>query len=359
MQQRLLDAPRTAVEDPPPPAPFVVRDPSGTTSCGRELLGEALPASPRRRRLFHPERGWFRRIERELAHLLASRVYPRVPGISRPYDRQLERTLILSETEIELPGLGVSFDGARLLLITDVHAGPFLSREVLRRTFERLAAVEPDLILLGGDLTTSCLEDFLRFRDSFRALRAPLGVFSVLGNHDHYTEDPLRLRTEIEAEGIRVLHNAWTAVEREGSRLTLAGVDDLLMGRPDLDRALCGAPAPVILLSHNPDLLFDAQRRGVALMLSGHTHAGQIRVPGLPVIVRQSRYRLDAGRYRAGATELVVSRGLGVVGLPWRIACPPEAVLVRIRRTPTAASPPRSSFPSPTAAPRRGRSALP
>jgi hypothetical protein len=66
-------------------------------------------------------------------------------------------------------------------------------------------------------------------------------------------------------------------------------------------------------------------------MLSGHTHAGQIRVPGLPVIVRQSRYRLDEGRYRAGATELVVSRGLGAVGLPLRIACPPEAVLVRIR----------------------------
>lgn len=357
MQHRLLDAPRTAVEEPPPQ--LAASGPPGLISCGRELLGESAPASPRQRRLFHPERGWFRRIERELAHLLASSVYPRIPGISRPYDRQLRRTLILSEAEIDLPGLGAAFDGARLLLITDVHAGPFVSRDVLRRTFERLAGVEPDLILLGGDLTTSRLEDFLRFRETFRALRAPLGVFAVFGNHDHYTEDPLRLRAEIEAVGIRVLHNAWAAVERGGSLLALAGVDDLLMGRPDLDRALCGAPAPVILLSHNPDVLFDAERRGVALVLSGHTHAGQIRVPGLPVIVRQSRYRLDCGRYRAGATELVVSRGLGAVGLPCRVACPPEAVLVRIRRTPAAASPPRSSSPCPTAAPRRGRSGLP
>ena len=73
-------------------------------------------------------------------------------------------------------------------------------------------------------------------------------------------------------------------------------------------------------------------REDVGLVLSGHTHAGQIRVPRLPVLVRQSRYRLDEGRYRAGATELVVSRGLGVVGLPCRLACPPEAVLLRLKR---------------------------
>ena len=80
-----------------------------------------------------------------------------------------------------------------------------------------------------------------------------------------------------------------------------------MLGQPDLDAALAGTTPPVLLLSHNPDLFFDAARRGVALMLAGHTHGGQIRIPGLPVWVRQSRYRLDEGRYRSGATELVVS----------------------------------------------------
>jgi predicted MPP superfamily phosphohydrolase len=90
-----------------------------------------------------------------------------------------------------------------------------------------------------------------------------------------------------------------------------------------------------VLLSHNPDLFFEAAHAGVALMLSGHTHGGQVRLPRLPPLLRQSRFGLDEGRFSAGQTELVVSRGLGVVALPWRVACPPEAVLVRIiRRAP-------------------------
>jgi predicted MPP superfamily phosphohydrolase len=171
----------------------------------------------------------------------------------------------------------------------------------------------------------------VRFRGPFRALRAPLGTWAVLGNHDHYTGELPALREELHAAGIGLLQDAWTPIEAAGAAFTLAGVDDLLLGQPDLDRALDGAPAPLVLLSHNPDLLFEAARRGVALMLSGHTHAGQVRIPRLPVLVRQSRYRLDEGRYRAGATELIVSRGLGAVGLPWRVACPPEGVLIRLR----------------------------
>ena len=115
--------------------------------------------------------------------------------------------------------------------------------------------------------------------------------------------------------------------------MVVAGIDDLLMGRPDLDAALAGVPrgVPVLLLSHNPDILFEAAAKGVDLVLAGHTHGGQMRVPGLPVLVRMSRFRLDEGRYRFDSTELVVSRGLGAVGLPLRVACPPEAVLLTLR----------------------------
>ena len=109
--------------------------------------------------------------------------------------------------------------------------------------------------------------------------------------------------------------------------------EELARVRENELRAACeilGARPPVVLVSHNPDVLFEAARRDVALVLSGHTHAGQIRIPGWPVLVRQSRYRLDEGRYRARATDLVVSRGLGAVGIPLRIACAPEAVLLEL-----------------------------
>jgi predicted MPP superfamily phosphohydrolase len=186
-------------------------------------------------------------------------------------------------------------------------------------------------VLLGGDLVSTRPRELVSHRSAFETLRAPLGVFAVLGTHDHYAREPERLRALAEEVGVTVLHNRSVVLRRGEARLDLAGVDDLLLGETDLRAALDGTRSPVVLLSHNPDLFFAAVRRGVSLMLSGHTHGGQIRVPGLPVIVRQSRYRLDEGRFRSGGTELVVSRGLGAVGLPWRAACAPEALLIRLR----------------------------
>ena len=297
----------------------------------RTRLSERGHAREDPRPLFDPRRGWFRRLERRVSNALATRVFPRVQGLSGLYDRQLRSGLVLSETEVELASLAPAFDGLRILFVSDVHAGPFVSAKTLVHTFQRLLTTEPDVILVGGDLVTATLEDFVESREAFRKLRAPMGVFAVLGNHDHYTRDADQLRDMIEDVGIRVLHNRSVALERGDASLSLVGVDDLVAGRPNLEAALAGTHAPVLLLAHNPDLAFDAARSGVALMLSGHTHGGQIRVPGLPVLVRQSRYRLDEGRYRVGPMDLVVSRGLGAAGLPVRFACPPEAVLIRLR----------------------------
>jgi predicted MPP superfamily phosphohydrolase len=141
----------------------------------------------------------------------------------------------------------------------------------------------------------------------------------------------------LEESGIRVLHNTAVSIDRAGDRLVLAGIDDLLMGHPDLDAALTaadelasGGRAPRVLVSHNPDVLFNAAARDVSLVLSGHTHGGQIRIPGLGVLVRQSQCYLDEGRYTFGGTELIVTRGLGVTGVPLRWHCPPEAVLLTL-----------------------------
>jgi predicted MPP superfamily phosphohydrolase len=296
----------------------------------RGRLDAPYAASERRRPMFHPVRGWIRRTERSASHLLTRYVYPWVPGIGYPYSRLLDRRLELSEATIAIRGLPEAFADLRILLVTDVHAGPFITRRTMRRTFDRLARVPCDVVLLGGDLASSSVGEIERVGESFRRLRAPLGVWAVLGNHDHYTRQPDAVIRILAGFGIRTLHNRSVALERDGACLSLAGVDDLNLGTPDLDAALAGTVPPVILLSHNPDLLFEAARMGVALVLSGHTHAGQIRLPRLPVLVRQSRFRLDQGRYRHRATELVVSRGLGAVGIPFRLNCPPEAVLLRL-----------------------------
>jgi len=301
------------------------------TAVRRRPFAEAEHAHENPRLLFDPRGGWFRRFERRVSNALATRVFPRVRGLSRLYDAQLRSGLTLSEADAELASLSPALDGLRILFISDVHAGPFVSAGTLGHTFQRLLATEPDVILVGGDLVTSTCEEFVQSRGAFAELRAPMGVFAVLGNHDHYTRDAGRLRAMIEDVGIRVLHNRSVALARGGGSLSLAGVDDLVAGRPNLEAALEGADAPVLLLAHNPDVAFDAARRGVALMLSGHTHGGQIRVPGLPVLARQSRYRLDEGRYRVGPMDLVVSRGLGATGLPVRFACPPEAVSITLR----------------------------
>ena len=302
-----------------------------TGTLSRARLRERGHAREAPRPFFDPRRGWIRRLERSVGNALARRVFPRVPGLSVFYDRQLQRGLVLSETEVELAQLAPAFDRLRILFVSDIHAGSFVSPKTLAATFQRLLATEPDVILVGGDLVTTALEEFAESREAFAKLRAPMGVFAVLGNHDHYTRDPDRLRDMIENVGIQVLHNQSVALRRGDASLSLVGVDDLIAGQPNLESALAGTHAPVLLLAHNPDLAFDAARGGVALMLSGHTHGGQIRVPGLPVLVRQSRYRLDEGRYRVGPMELLVSRGLGASGLPVRFGCPPEAVLIHLR----------------------------
>lgn len=254
------------------------------------------------------------------------------------YGLQLRAGLTVSRTDVPIEGLPPAFDGAGVMLITDLHAGPFLSPATLSGVFDRLQGLQPDLLLLGGDFTTSLVSEMEPHRARFGALRAPLGVFAVLGNHDHYTREPAAMRAFLEECGITALHNRSVTIRRRDQEIALCGIDDLHCGEPDLALALRGVDAggTTILLSHNPDIFFEAARRGVDLVLSGHTHGGQIRVPGLPVLVRMSRYRLDHGHYRTGGAQLVVSRGLGVTGVPLRVACAPEAIFLRLRAAPPA-----------------------
>jgi len=314
------------------PEPSGDGDPKVAATHGLRFapLADSVDAVERPRRRRGVGR-WFRDAEHASSHFLARHVYPRVPGIRGPYDRALRRGLTVSTADVSLPGLPWSFDGLRILLVTDVHAGPFVSGRGWARIFARLRRIPADVILLGGDMATARVDDLDDLAPALRDWNVPLGRYAVLGNHDHATGDPRAVARRLEACGIECLQNRSVELRLGDAELSLAGIDDLRHGRPELDRALAGTKPPVVLLSHHPDVAFDASRRGVALVLSGHTHGGQIVLPGLPPLVRQSRHGFDAGRYRAGSTEVVVSRGLGVVGLPLRIGCPAEVVMLTLR----------------------------
>jgi hypothetical protein len=175
-----------------------------------------------------------------------------------------------------------------------------------------------------GDIVEGNVKDLNDFLPALTLLtRAPLGAWDCHGNHDYYTEAPDRIRDELDSIGIRTLRNESIVIDHLGASLTMGGIDDRILGDPDWERLVAINGAPHILLVYNPDDFYEAERRGIALVLSCHTHGGQIRFRKGPPIVRESQFCLDEGLY-VHETVLAVSRGLGAIGLPWRAGADPR-----------------------------------
>jgi hypothetical protein len=220
----------------------------------------------------------------------------------------------------------------RLVFAADLHAGPFAGGRELERWADAIVAERPDLVALGGDLLDHLAGEAAR-RDLLSALGglwAPHGVWAVLGNHDHHgAGDLAAFRGRLEDVGVKVLVNESA---RPRDDVVLAGIDDLSQGRPDLDAALRGRRpgAATILLSHNPDVLPEVPV-DVDVTLAGHTHGGQVCLPGGVPIVTSSRHgrRFASGWVRAPARGYV-TRGLGVGWLPVRLFCPAELTVLEL-----------------------------
>ncbi len=218
----------------------------------------------------------------------------------------------------------------RVAWLTDLHHGQYVRTASVRAWVDAALAEAADLVLLGGDLVdhhTGADPDGELVAELAR-LRAPLGVLAVWGNHDHARYrgiDPLAAL--LRDAGIEVLTNRGVAVRDD---LHIAGLDDLRNGRPDLGAALRGRPAAgaTLLLSHNPDVLPEVPI-DVGLTLSGHTHGGQVVLPGVGALYTSSQYgdRFLAG-WVAGPARGYVSRGLGVSTLPVRVNCPAELTVL-------------------------------
>lgn len=237
--------------------------------------------------------------------------------------------------DVPIAGLDAAFDGYRIAHLSDLHIGGLWPRGRAARWSDRVGALDVDLVALTGDYVTSGDAFHEDIAAVLSSMRARDGVVAVLGNHD-YLGDVEALVTRLRAGGVEVLRNEHRLLARGAAAVTIAGVDDTSTRRADVARALEGRSEalPLIVLAHDPQLFPELARRGAALVLSGHTHWGQIAVPFLATRWNFSRlsYRYHAGTYREGGTLLYISPGLGTTGPPVRLGAPPEITVLRLRR---------------------------
>jgi hypothetical protein len=291
----------------------------------------------RERRWLNPNRGPLKLLERNLDILVSRFLYPHLASLWNPYGWLLERRFGVTDAEVRLARWPRGGGPLRLLLLSDIHTGIFLTPDGLARIVRALMGERPDLVAVAGDHVTGHSSELAPFLEALAPLAgAPLGAWACMGNHDYFGGDPEEIRRGLDGIGIRVLRNESVVLSHGGARLVLGGIDDLVMGRPNWPALLASHGPPDVLLAHNPDHFYAAAAQGIPLVLSGHTHGGQIRRPGGRPIIRQSRYCLDEGLYAFGASLLVVSRGVGSVGLPWRWGADPEALLLEIVGGPRA-----------------------
>jgi predicted MPP superfamily phosphohydrolase len=241
--------------------------------------------------------------------------------------------LAVENHAVGLRRLPAEMDGLRIVQLSDIHHSPFTGREQIERAIETANSLQPDIIALTGDYISHEREYAQPCAELMGRLRARLGVFAVLGNHDHWVDAAL-VTDLFRAEGIKVLVNEGMRFESNGASFWLAGVDDTMVGQEDLPLALAGSREDEmkLVLAHNPIILRRAARAGVDLVLSGHTHGGQVTWRSERSASGRVRRRILRGLGRRGETQIYVTRGLGTVVLPVRYGCLPEVSLLTLRR---------------------------
>ena len=239
------------------------------------------------------------------------------------------RRLRTTSAEVRLPGLPAPAEGLRIAFLSDFHLGPWVGRRQVSRSVEMANSLRPDLIILGGDYISHRRKYIAPCARVLGRLRAPMGVYAVLGNHDHWVDAPATTRA-LEQVGIHILTNRG---EEISPGLYLAGIDDW-WARPDLERAFAGAGKGdcVILVSHNPDAILDRRARRADLILSGHTHGGQVAVVGPLLVASEYGRRHPRGLHRVDDSQIYITTGVGNGFPPLRLFCRPEVALITLRR---------------------------
>ena len=247
---------------------------------------------------------------------------------------------VAEHVEIRLSRLPDSFHGFRIAQITDIHFGPYVGKAGVEEAVRIARSFRPDLLTLTGDFvsppfgqpfgpagaqhTEPCADVLASWKG--------VPMVAILGNHDHWNGADIVAGALVD-RGIRLLRNESFAIERGPDRLWISGVDDVLEKQDDLPKTLAAVPEKeaTVLLAHEPDFADDVAGFPVDLQLSGHSHGGQVRIPGLgPIVLPRLARKYHTGLNRVGRLQVYTSRGLGVINPPVRLNCPPEVTLLTL-----------------------------
>jgi uncharacterized protein len=230
-------------------------------------------------------------------------------------------------TSLPVSGLSPALDGLRIGLITDLHHSEMVPVRDVLRAATLMKAEQPDLIVLGGDYVTwGDREYVVPCSEALAGLSAPCGVFAVLGNHDDDRDMPAAL----EAHGYEVLRDARTTVRVRNEKIDLVGIRFWTRRARDIARLVRDASSTVVLLAHDPRRLDEAAELKVPLVLSGHTHGGQVVLPAVGAVAAK-KFPVVAGAARRDNTSIFVSRGVGTVYVPYRLNCPADVSVITLK----------------------------
>jgi uncharacterized protein len=269
------------------------------------------------------------------------------------YSGEVERHWIdIVHRDVRISGLPPAFDGMTIAQLSDIHLDEYTEPFLLREAVDHINRMQPDMVLLTGDyVSAEVLSKKLTTEAAWHCANLLGSIacpqkYAILGNHD-ILAGAQEVTEAIASHNIPVLRNGFIPIERGGSRIWLAGIDDPVLGRPDPDRtipvSIRNAPhEPIILMCHAPDFL-DALAthpvsRSIAMVLSGHTHGGQVRLPLLGAVhLPPGGRKYIEGWFNVGGMQLYVNRGIGAVGVPFRFNCRPEITRFRLRAEKAAA----------------------
>ncbi len=222
----------------------------------------------------------------------------------------------------------------RVVQLTDIHAGIYMTREEMRRYADQVIALQPDLFVLTGDFISNSMTFLRGCVEEMARVRARYGTFATLGNHEHLWGSPREVQAVFRDHHIPLLVNTHMVVQTAQGPVAIAGIDDIQWGHPDLEKALRGLnpSIPTLLLSHRPEIFPQAAGYGIPLTLSGHYHGGQIKLslPGMDISMAHFRTPYPEGLYRIKDSHLYVSRGIGTTFTPVRLNAPPEVTLFHL-----------------------------
>ncbi|WP_197479887.1 metallophosphoesterase [Paenibacillus swuensis] len=237
---------------------------------------------------------------------------------------------------ISIPFLPNAMNGLRVVHFSDLHAGHFYGEEQLAELVRRINLLQPDVLCFTGDLYDGPIAENDGLTELLAQLKASNGKFAVLGNHD-YWDSPKKVTARLQEAGFTVLNNKHAMITKNNSELYIAGLKNVTWDQPDLMDAIKGIPkeACTLLLVHEPDFADRIDdKSSVSLQLSGHSHGGQIRLPGIGALItppRGSKY-VD-GLYRLpGGLQVYTNRGIGTSQLPLRLFCRPEITILTLKR---------------------------